>query len=76
MLPEEKPETKECPYCKNEIKYEDTIIKICANRTNAHRLQIAAYYKAAYGKDLISDLKTTMSTVILLDMLSDTLETF
>ena len=42
-------------------KDEDTIIKICANRTNAHRLQIAAYYKAAYGKDLISDLKSALS---------------
>jgi annexin A7/11 len=42
-------------------KDEDTIIKICANRTNAHRLQIAAYYKSAYGKDIISDLKSALS---------------
>ena len=42
-------------------KDEDTIIKICANRTNAHRLQIAEYYKSAYGKDIISDLKSALS---------------
>jgi len=42
-------------------KDEDTIIKICANRTNAHRLQIAHYYKSAYGKDIIDDLKKALS---------------
>jgi len=42
-------------------KDENTIIKICANRTNSHRLQIAAYYKSAYGKDIIEDLKSALS---------------
>ena len=40
---------------------EDTIIKIVANRTNAQRLKIKEYYKSAYGRDLIEDLKKELS---------------
>ena len=40
---------------------EDAIIKIIANRTNAHRLQIVAEYKNKYDKSLIDDLKSNLS---------------
>ena len=39
---------------------EATLIKICANRTNAQRLQIKDQYKASYGRDLIADLKSEL----------------
>ena len=40
---------------------EDAIIKIIANRTNAHRLQIVTEYKNKYDKNLIDDLKSNLS---------------
>ena len=39
---------------------EATLIKICANRTNAQRMQIKDQYKASYGRDLIADLKSEL----------------
>lgn len=39
---------------------EAALIKICANRTNTQRQQIKAAYKAAYGRDLIADLKSEL----------------
>ena len=39
---------------------EDAIIKIIANRTNAHRQKIKVAYKSAFGRDLISDLKSEL----------------
>ena len=39
---------------------EATLIKICANRTNSQRQQIKAAYKAAFGRDLIADLKSEL----------------
>ena len=39
---------------------EAALIKICANRTNAQRQQIKAAYKATFGRDLISDLKSEL----------------
>ena len=40
---------------------EEAIIKIIANRTNAHRLQIVTEYKNKYDKNLIDDLKSNLS---------------
>ena len=39
---------------------EDALIKIVANRSNAQRQKIKAEYKTAYGRDLISDLKSEL----------------
>ena len=39
---------------------EAALIKICANRTNSQRQQIKAAYKATFGRDLISDLKSEL----------------
>ena len=39
---------------------EAALIKICANRSNAQRQQIKNDYKATYGRDLISDLKSEL----------------
>ena len=39
---------------------EAALIKICANRSNAQRQQIKNAYKATYGRDLISDLKSEL----------------
>ena len=39
---------------------EAALIKIVANRTNAQRQQIKAAYKASFGRDLISDLKSEL----------------
>ena len=39
---------------------EAAIIKIIANRTNAHRQKIKVAYKSAFGRDLISDLKSEL----------------
>ena len=39
---------------------EAAIIKIIANRTNAQRQKIKLAYKTAYGRDLISDLKSEL----------------
>ena len=39
---------------------EAALIKICANRTNSQRQQIKAVYKATFGRDLISDLKSEL----------------
>ena len=39
---------------------EAALIKICANRTNAQRQQIKFAYKAAFGRDLIADLKSEL----------------
>ena len=39
---------------------EAALIKICANRTNSQRQQITAAYKATFGRDLISDLKSEL----------------
>ena len=40
---------------------ESTLIKICANRTNAQRQQLKAAYKSLYGRDLIADLKSELN---------------
>ena len=40
---------------------EDTIIKIVANRSNAQRQKIKSFYKTAYGRDIIEDLKSELS---------------
>ncbi|XP_033112459.1 annexin A13-like [Anneissia japonica] len=40
---------------------EDQITAVLANRTNAQRQEIREYYKTAYGKDLIQDLKDDLS---------------
>ena len=37
---------------------EAALIKIIANRTNSQRQTIKAKYKATYGRDLVSDLKS------------------
>ncbi len=39
---------------------EAALIKICANRTGTQRQQIKAAYKAAFGRDLIADLKSDL----------------
>ena len=39
---------------------EAALIRICANRTNSQRQQIKAAYKATFGRDLISDLKSEL----------------
>ena len=39
---------------------EDALIKIVANRTNSQRQKIKEEYKTAYGRDLISDLKSEL----------------
>jgi len=39
---------------------EATLIKICANRTNAQRMAIKHQYKSSYGRDLIEDLKSEL----------------
>jgi len=39
---------------------EAALIKICANRSNTQRQQIKAAYKAAFGRDLIEDLKSEL----------------
>ena len=39
---------------------EDTLIKVVANRTNSQRQIIKGQYKAAYGRDLIADLKSEL----------------
>ena len=39
---------------------EATLIKLCANRTNAQRQQMRAAYKSLYGRDLIADLKSEL----------------
>jgi annexin A7/11 len=39
---------------------EDALIKIVANRSNAQRQKIKEEYKTAYGRDLISDLKSEL----------------
>ena len=36
------------------------ITEICTHRTNAQRLEIVKAYKAAYGRDLIADLKSEL----------------
>ena len=40
---------------------EAALIKIVANRTNAQRQEIKAQYKALFGRDLISDLKSELN---------------
>lgn len=40
---------------------EDAIIEVLCRRSNAQRLQIAQTFKTAYGKDLISDIKSEVS---------------
>ena len=40
---------------------EDTIIKIVANRSNNQRQKIKSFYKTAYGRDIIEDLKSELS---------------
>ena len=37
-----------------------TVVSLTVNRTNAQRLQIKEAYKAAYGRDLIKDLKSEL----------------
>ena len=39
---------------------EAALIKICANRNNTQRQQIKQAYKALYGRDLITDLKSEL----------------
>ena len=39
---------------------ETTLIKVVANRTNRQRQVIKDQYKAAFGRDLISDLKSEL----------------
>ena len=39
---------------------EDTLIKVVANRTNRQRQIIKEQYKAAFGRDLIADLKSEL----------------
>ena len=39
---------------------EATLIKVVANRTNRQRQVIKEQYKAAFGRDLISDLKSEL----------------
>ena len=39
---------------------EAALIKICANRSNQQRQAIKAAYKAAFGRDLIEDLKSEL----------------
>ena len=39
---------------------ESALIKICANRNNRQRQEIKNAYKAMYGRDLISDLKSEL----------------
>ena len=39
---------------------ESTLIKVVANRTNRQRQTIKEQYKAAFGRDLISDLKSEL----------------
>ena len=39
---------------------ENALIKICANRNNAQRQQIKAAYKTAFGRELLSDLKSEL----------------
>ena len=39
---------------------EEALIKIVANRTNQQRMAIKDAYKTAYGRDLISDLKSEL----------------
>ena len=39
---------------------EKAIIEVCIHRTNAQRLEIVKAYKAAYGRDLIADLKSEL----------------
>ena len=39
---------------------EATLIKVVANRTNRQRQVIKDQYKAAFGRDLISDLKSEL----------------
>lgn len=40
---------------------EKAIINVLAQRTNQQRVEIAAQYKAQYGKDLMKDLKSELS---------------
>ena len=39
---------------------EKAIIAVCTGRTNAQRLEIVKAYKASYGRDLLSDLKSEL----------------
>ncbi|WP_411025706.1 annexin, partial [Salmonella sp. s55004] len=39
---------------------EKAIISVLVNRTNAQRQDIKKHFKTAYGKDLISDLKSEL----------------
>ncbi len=36
------------------------VVEITVNRTNAQRMQIREAYKAAYGRDLMKDLKSEL----------------
>lgn len=40
---------------------EDAIIDVCVTHNNVQRLEILSVYKAAYGRDLIHDLKSELS---------------
>lgn len=40
---------------------EKAIIKVLTSRTNSQRQEIEHYYKTAYGKDLVTDLKKELS---------------